>query len=32
MLTGGNVPELYLVDFTNPEATAWYQDSRNNFV
>lgn len=24
ILTGGNVFELYIVDFTNPAATAWY--------
>ncbi|HTM19716.1 MAG TPA: TIM-barrel domain-containing protein, partial [Kofleriaceae bacterium] len=27
IITGGTTPDLYLVDFTNPEATAWYQSS-----
>jgi len=27
ILTGGDLPHLYLVDFTNPDATAWYQSS-----
>ena len=27
ILTGRNVPQLYLVDFTNPQAAAWYESS-----
>ncbi len=27
ILTGGTTPDLFLVDFTNPDATAWYQSS-----